>query len=86
MISEEQLGPTDVFTGPMATAITRRVKSMKVITNVTFTSLSFIFTSGEAQAVNPATSITYPALFEFENIKSFRLLTGSAIVVFYSNV
>jgi hypothetical protein len=85
MISEEQIGPTDVFTGPMASAVTRRVKSMKFITASTFTSISFMFTSGEALAAS-ATAPTYPAILEIENIKSFRLLTGSAIVVFYSNV
>jgi hypothetical protein len=81
----EDAGPTDVFTGPMATAITRRVKCMKFITNATFTTLTFMFTSGESQAVAP-TGPTYPALFELGDIKTFRLLTGSAVVTFYANV
>lgn len=80
-----EAGPTDVFNGAMASVITRRVKKMTVIANCTFTSLSFMFPSGEAQAAAP-TAPTYPALTEFINVKSFRLATGTVLVTFYANV
>jgi hypothetical protein len=81
----DEAGPQDVFTGPMAAVITRRVKRMFILSNATFTSMAYMFPSGEALAV-PTTTPTYPALTELRNIKSFRLLTGSALVVFYASV
>lgn len=78
-------GPTDLFTGPMASAINRRVKKMLIVTNATFTApLTFMYTSGEGQAVT-ASGITFPALLVLNDIKSFRLLTGTALVVFYAD-
>lgn len=83
-MTDETTGPQDVFTGPMGAVVTRRVRSMTFLAASTFTSIAFMFPSGEATAAAPATP-TYPALLEIENLKSFRLLTGSAIVTFYAN-
>jgi hypothetical protein len=81
---EDETGPSDVFTGPMATVITRRVKHIFVITASVFANLTWMFVSSETQAVN-ANGPTYPPLFRMYNIKSFQLTSGSVLVVFYAD-
>jgi hypothetical protein len=75
-------GPMDVFSGAMATAITRNIKKIEVIEDATFTTLDFMFPSGEAQAADP-TDPTYPALTKLFDIKQFRLATGMVLATFY---
>jgi hypothetical protein len=80
----EETGPTDIFTGAMASVITRRVKRIQVMVACTFTTLTFMYPSGEAQATS-ATAPTYPPLAEIRDVKTFRLATGTVLVTFYAD-
>lgn len=67
----------------MATGITRFAQKIKILEDATFTTLTFKFPGGETQAANP-NAVTYlaAASIELEEVKTFRLLTGSIMVWF----
>jgi hypothetical protein len=69
-----------VFSGAMGADVARPC-DMQVIEAATFTTLELQFTSNQTgQAA--ATAPIYPALFVFENVKKFRLASGSVAVAF----
>lgn len=79
----ESDGACDIFTGAMATAVTRYATKIKILADATFTTLTFKFPGGEVQAANP-NAITYLAASSIEllDVKTFKLLTGSIMVYF----
>jgi len=80
----EEQGPTSVFNGPMGAASTRLAKSITFLAASTFTSLTFMYDAAEPGAANPNVP-TYPVLSQIRDVKSFRLLTGACVVIFYAN-
>ena len=79
----QALGPTEFFTGAMGAVITRKVKEIRCLSAVTFTTLTFQFQTATSSPapVNPNT-ITYPVYTVLSYIESFRLLTGSIQVIY----
>lgn len=82
MHSSHYGGPTDVFSGAMGAAVTRKVKCIRIIATAAFTSLSFQFPASTAGAAGPETIAAYPALFELYDVASFRLASGSIQVIY----
>jgi hypothetical protein len=77
------LGPTEFFTGAMASVIDRNAKEIRCITAVTFTTLTFQFIAGTTSPAPVApTTITYPVGYVVGYVATFRLLTGSIQVVY----
>lgn len=84
-MTDEDTGPTSLFTGAMASPIKRRVKTIEILADATFTVLEFMWDGGEALQAAP-TAITYPvgAFADLDNVKRFQLLTGTILVTFYA--
>lgn len=76
-------GAVGIFSGAMATAITRYVTKIKILEDAVFTTLTFKFDAGETQQVNPNT-VTYLAgsSITLREVKTFRLASGSIMVHF----
>lgn len=79
------LGPTELFSGPMAALQVRKIKSIFVLSAATFTKLNFQFPASTPTTPvdpnNPST-VTFPQLFEIGYVKSFQLLTGVVQVIY----
>lgn len=81
---QDQLGPTEFFSGAMTAIVTRKVKLIKVIVEpTTFAVLTFQFpaTPANGEAVNPAT-LAYDAMQEIRDVASFKLATGGIQVIY----
>lgn len=82
------LGPTEFFTGPMGSVITKKVKMIKIVADAIFTTLTMQFpgvTVGNG-IVNPSTlTFLAAARYEIEDVASFRLLSGSIQVIYAHN-
>jgi hypothetical protein len=74
-------GAPSVFSGAMASTITRKVKYIDVLADAVFEVLTFQFNGGEAQQVGPET-VTYPSLFTIREVASFKLDSGTILVYF----
>lgn len=81
------LGTTEFFTGPMSTAITRKVKMIRIISDAVFTTLTMQWpegTSGNGTVAGSTLTFLAAARYEIEDVAVFKLLSGS-IQVIYSN-
>jgi hypothetical protein len=80
LMSSPAEGFNAVFSGAMGAAVTRKC-DLQVLEDAVFSTLVLGFTSdqtGQAATTTP----TYPALMVLENVKSFKLASGSVIVAF----
>lgn len=84
--NQQYVGPIEYFDGPMASAVARKVKVIRVIEDAAFTILTMQFpgTPATTGAADPA-DLTFPATFEIWDVASFQLLTGSIQVVYHTN-
>jgi hypothetical protein len=78
---EDQLGPSEFFTGAVA-LVKRKVKVLKIVQDAVFANLTLQFPATPASAgavVLPAgiSALTFPAFFELRDVKSFQLTSGS---------
>jgi hypothetical protein len=82
MLSKQ--GPTGVFTGAMATPITRFCDLEIVSATVVFTILEFKFPSTETQEVDAAT-VTWPnsMRFKLRQVSRFQVSSGSVLAHFH---
>lgn len=83
MFLEKTAGPTDTFTGAMASAVVKKAKTIRVLTPAVFAVLDYMYPNNDAMAVNPNT-VTYPALAEIDFVKKFQLTSGSIQVVYFA--
>lgn len=76
-------GSCSIFTGAMSATIARYATRIKILEDATFENLTFQFDGGEAQQASPEV-VTYlaAASIELEEVKSFKLDTGSIMVWF----
>lgn len=79
------LGPTELFTGPMADPIARKVKEIHCLADSTFTKLDFQFPAATLTLpVDPSdpSGVTFPALYIIGYVMNFQLLTGTIHVIY----
>jgi hypothetical protein len=75
-----QSGPTSVFSGAMASPITRFARDIEILSDAVFTVLDFQFDGGESQQVAPNT-VTYPAnRYKLYEVKRLQLASGIILV------
>lgn len=81
----DEKGPQDIFDDTMATAITRDVKELHILeeAGATFSILTFLHPSGEAQAIANAAGVTVSSNMIIRHVKSFKVTAGSVLAVFY---
>ncbi len=88
-MADEDLGPTEFFQGPMVNTVTRNVKLIKMLANSTFAAGGLVMMYPAAapvapDAIAPSSITSFPAFIEIEDVKSFKLATGSIQVIYYA--
>lgn len=83
MADDDDLGPVEFWDNTMPATVTRKTKVLKVLADATFSVLTFQFpaTPATTGAVAP-TTVTFPMLFEIEDVASFRLATGKVQAIY----
>lgn len=82
------LGPVAIFSGAMDTTIERNVRQIRMIEDSIFATLQYQFTYANADesaiedTAADASGVTFPALLKIQNVKSFKLTSGTVEVVF----
>lgn len=81
---EALTGPQDVFNSTSGT-IVRKVKTLRILSEAgaTFTTLTFMFPSGDAGAVANGAGVTFSSNIDLHNVKSFLVATGAVLAIFY---
>jgi hypothetical protein len=82
-MQSKMTGPLAVFDDSMTTPVDRPVTAIQIIEETTFSVLEFMFPAETQEGVAP-TSVAFPPLFMLENVKSFQIADGSALVAFRS--
>jgi hypothetical protein len=86
---DSNLGATEFFQGAMANTVAKNTKKIKMLANSTFAAGGLVMMFQAAPAApdalaQPSSITSFPALAEIENVKSFKLLTGSIQVIYYA--